>query len=1090
MIRRTGLNKSTPSLVNAATSEHLNAIHAIRDDRPITDLTSVANSVNFDAAPDGSLVIRNPLVLKNRLAKQNFYIYDKQLIFTYSSPNVSFVWAEASKHQANPVLTFRYYDKNGILRDVQITNTFLSFFTNVYKHINSEDYSIFSARINRDVLSSKLNTYDFLYDDDILQYGTYLYRLFKIYKNVDGIEVLGTTPDYIIEMVNTELNSITSNMDVGNSESLDFNLLLDNPYAIRDLYNYGYNGTTKILAYKNIWTPEELEDETDGPTILELTEGKTTQGGLIESIDMNTLSSQIILKAFLTTAKPTGDDLKYYCIWEYSDNGGIDWKPILSFKDRFQDSIIKRYVSDLTSAEFEKKAYNASLEEAANYLVEKELVPFPINASVEDKLWKRPDTLIVDPEDAGLMYRFQVYVDTGKDSPVPEKFKSTATISYFEHTTSDFGNGKFEYSLLQGNSDNEPLLIPIVDGQESLTGHVRLYEGKNSKAGNGIAIKSKNDKYKITKVTIYTGSKSTINPEGSEQESYVVDEISKININSSYLTQNELKGTSLTGTEPEIKEREFKEFELSDEGVNGCTIYCADTAEHHSIRLTKLNVYFTIEGSEKITTTYLSSFTGTFQLKQDSKEPITLLKKLDNLRNSLFLGTFDLYENQIITYGKYNVFFSNVDSSIVKLSKALTFGLEVTRILPWRSYLLIFTEQTISIAKYDYVTDSYSIKLLTENIGISKEDARTAVVILNSIYFKSKYRVYKMIPNLYAATDDILNLHIVSTGIDTILEKVLSKGSSSNFGYADAEYYYIFVPTASSGTYCFKYQYEKKVWTVLNYPEVFTDITYNSITEVYLKSNSGIYEFNKDAKTLLNEYILSKVQYLGARNVLSENEHIDYLNLKGRVANVTNVGTETNPEYVIEESSSEILLGSSTTDNLTSALLLYEQCPYADYLTTTIQEVYDKLNASENINNYTTPIAFIIDFGQKSSNYTLDKQFLESKLIFATLQSKDIIPIVLDIETDGENMSMSNNKIHIDPNTSGALWRTNIQDKGTLNTIFGFDTNTNYDGIMRQLIVKYSGKGKTIRHVISGKTISKFKFYSLDNRYRILAKKQ
>ena len=176
---------------------------------------------------------------------------------------------------------------------------------------------------------------------------------------------------------------------------------------------------------------------------------------------------------------------------------------------------------------------------------------------------------------------------------------------------------------------------------------------------------------------------------------------------------------------------------------------------------------------------------------------------------------------------------------------------------------------------------------------------------------------------------------------------------------------------------------------------------------------------------------------------------------------------------------------------------LYEQLPYADYLTympveiaNIVEERMEEAESIEIFKDLYTEIPFNIDFGQKSSNYTLDKQYLESKLVFATYQSKDTFPITLDIETDGETMSLVNKRIHIDPVTSAALWKTSNNEVGSLNTEFEFNDNTNHSGIMRQLIVKYSGKGKTIRHVLSGVSHTKFKFYSMDIRSRILPKKQ
>jgi hypothetical protein len=226
------------------------------------------------------------------------------------------------------------------------------------------------------------------------------------------------------------------------------------------------------------------------------------------------------------------------------------------------------------------------------------------------------------------------------------------------------------------------------------------------------------------------------------------------------------------------------------------------------------------------------------------------------------------------------------------------------------------------------------------------------------------------------------------------------------------------------------------------YPVILDGIETISNLEVYLRDNTrNIYHFRESLNTLLSEGLK---QYC-----TDNNEPISNYNLN----------------------------------------LFTNSVPYADYLNKKPNEIIEHVlnNASgyyENVfNNVATPIRFEIDFGQKSSNYTLDKQFLESKFVFATLSAKDTIPVTLDIYTDGISR-----ELHWDANTDGAIWKSSLDDVGILNTGFGVD-GQDYNGILRQLIVKYSGKGKSIRHVITGESKSLFKFYSMDVRGRILPKK-
>ena len=67
-------------------------------------------------------------------------------------------------------------------------------------------------------------------------------------------------------------------------------------------------------------------------------------------------------------------------------------------------------------------------------------------------------------------------------------------------------------------------------------------------------------------------------------------------------------------------------------------------------------------------------------------------------------------------------------------------------------------------------------------------------------------------------------------------------------------------------------------------------------------------------------------------------------------------------------------------------------------------------------------------------------------------------------------------KLHTDCNTDSALWKNVITDIGTLSTDF-VNESSNILNTLRQLILRYSGKGKTISHYISGKSQCKFKIF-------------
>ena len=143
-----------------------------------------------------------------------------------------------------------------------------------------------------------------------------------------------------------------------------------------------------------------------------------------------------------------------------------------------------------------------------------------------------------------------------------------------------------------------------------------------------------------------------------------------------------------------------------------------------------------------------------------------------------------------------------------------------------------------------------------------------------------------------------------------------------------------------------------------------------------------------------------------------------------------------------------------------------------------------------------TPINFYLDTGQKSSSMQYTKQFTESKFIIATVEVKDSFPIKTTIYVDGVNLIASHKHmlkdmqvITTDPNTDGSFSKTSPEDIGYLNTNVVNDSGDTFN-VMRQMILRYMGKGKTLRHVLEGSSSFNFKIYVLYYRYRIPHNKQ
>ena len=1131
MIQRKA-SKITDSFVNSAHEEHFNVSKAIRDDAPIVTTDSVIKSTNFEADSDGSYILRKPLVKKSSLnANNQILLYNKTDILSFSNEQISITGTDT--------IIFKFYDDKLTLHEYKYEGSLPASWLNIKKYYNTSEHTLLNVEIDHDKflhtidLSNNVTWREFkrppspyvfelqwllttspvipgknhlqseippisFFDNIVLipkEVNT-LKRFIKLYKD----DTLNNT--YVIEIIHPEFNSITTGLDTNNPNTLDINLLLDNPYSIRDLYGYGYVSCTKVLPY--VITDETKlysKTELDSYSVWELTENGSFQTRdrctfkILTGANAESFSKKyVILKAFLTTAITT---TKYYCCWEQSKDDGITWEECPEFVSKFSNSIVTKLISDLTSAEFDSMIYDESLEKANNYLVSKKLVRMNLentDYSKDDLLMDRPDVLILTNPNLSYKYRFRIYLDTEKATPTPKEKTFTAITTSFQNSTEGFLDSSGEhikYKTAQNNSNDLPtvsdgkLILYEANDQSINNGNPPFQHG----VGNSITISSVNSNYKIKDITMTLSPKSLI-PETTNYEKLgsavgVIGGNTAVQFYDDYADdspndprRNPYGMTSvyvvfLQGYNPTVicdaknlwlSENSTKTFVAETYGnteqitfvnltrclTGGSTTdleqVSGDTDITHSrLAISSISVTYVVTSEVQFTSIYLTSTTGTFNFPYAVKTETVEDLSLD--RNRLFNGEifYNDQQAQLLVFSNNYVYVSGTNSAIIKLLNGLKLPDTITKIIPWRSYLIIFTTKTSYLASYDSSSDTYNIKILSNSIGVSKEDADTVVTILNSIYFKSGTKIYRMVPNLYAASDDVLNIHQISLGVNNILENIVNLYiESHNFAYSDSDMYMLFIPIKSiNKTFCIVYDFNSKIWTYLEYPTYLTDLEKFSNTEVYLTTDSALYYFRES---------LSRILSLGLEEYCIENgEDFNSYNLQ----------------------------------------IFINAVPYADYLnslpkdliTAVLESVTTSHSYEQTFGNIMTPISFEIDFGQKSSNYTLYKQFLETKLTLATLSVKDTFPITIDIYTDGISR-----ELHWDSNTDGAIWKTSLDDVGILNTGFGV-AGQDYNGIFRQLIVKYSGKGKSIRHVISGKSKSLFKFYSMDVRSRILPKK-
>lgn len=1094
MIKRSSANKMLPSLVNDAQNEHFNIAEGIRTDVPVTHNKSVIKSVNFINEPDGSYTLRPPLILKEEISPRTWYLYDK--IHTLAISNTGGFITITNPNDGEDVahIILKYFDKTIKPNEAEFTmveDYSLSFISEVISVNNFKDYTLIGAKINLSRFSTYMEEFntnhttnhatDLVYLDtnyQTLDNGD-VYRLIKIRQDTNSPEL-----SWIIEIIYPELNTITSSTST--EAVLEVNLLADNPYAVRDLYGYGYVSTTKVLPYIPFnFTENQIKEH----TVCRLTESVPVSIGggiqgyklLVSASPKSLGNSPMILKAFLTTAKT---DSVYYGVWEESSNEGADWKVCPEFLSKFEDKLIKKYVSDLTSEDFENIAYQESLDQAATYLVEKQLVRLnykfdgnvPADLAETDLIKNRPDVLFIQSPNLSKRYRFQVYIDTLKETPTPSNIDKTYAIYGFTTTNGDIDPEYATYTTLAnaGQKDASSDSSGTFEGSsaEIINNCLCLYPAQTGLPGTTSS--------PATDLTRF-GNAIAIQCTKRSANSYIKRVVITVGSNDCSLncvtSANSFTNTTFPAATLVTKNSSIS-FDFSASPSNN-NIYIVNRAEKANgntavAQILSIKIVYSLEGKVQTTSVYLASTTGMVQIPYS--ESTVLADNLQQERKQLFYGkTFD-YNEQIILFNKYNLFSSRVDSTIFSALKTIQFSTEIVNVINWRNYLLVFTEKDISLLRYDTLTDSYLIKVLSTSIGVPKKDAKTIVCILNSVYFKSGYKIYKLVPNLYASADDILNLHTVSDQVDNLIEETLSPESETqNFVYANAYSYYLFTPIVNKGiTYCFVYDYNKKIWNFYEYPVVILSVENLGLSEEYLKTENGIYYFKDKLNTLLNKELLYHPLDIG---------YEDDEEMYSVCANIDGVNLEV----------------STTSDQYTRMLSLIPRIPYADFLDTTLVDIYLFLESNAITISDTTdkiedpysdsyiqmyPIKYLIDFGQKSSNYTVFKTFLETKMTLATLSEKDAFPFEVYITADGIE-----SPLHWDITTDSALWKDSFLQKGTLSTLFQ-SNNSEYDGIMRQLIIKYSGKGKTIHHVITGKSKYNFKFYSMDVRSRILPKKQ
>lgn len=400
-------------------------------------------------------------------------------------------------------------------------------------------------------------------------------------------------------------------------------------------------------------------------------------------------------------------------------------------------------------------------------------------------------------------------------------------------------------------------------------------------------------------------------------------------------------------------------------------------------------------------------------------------KFANTLIGNAVLGRKLYHKHAIYSFGhpsfNCNILTSDINSFITPLSRLIDVSSNaedtVTSLLPWRDYLVAFTEHDVHLITN--VDNGFYTKTVSTFVGVPTKDSRTCKSILNGIVFKSGNKFYSLYPNYASSDESILNLNEISSPIDHILEN-LKLSNYNCFSISTNSAYYTFIPYESY-TICVIYNYDNKAWQIYEYDGVrIVDYTVDNVDDIYLYGYcNGVY----------TEYYFDK-----------------YLH-------------EAIPEL-------------KNTLNLTT----FDEIPYGDYTTLKSLEP-DAIGGLPKC----TPIVFKLDTGQRIDNISTTKQFVETKVILATQSEKPASNLKIDVYVDGTPVKTRTKG-------GGIFYKTSPSQVLTFGDVVVNNSDSVLDTVA-QAYLKYSGKGKTVRHVIEGESLYDFKLYELFYRYRIMPNK-
>lgn len=337
----------------------------------------------------------------------------------------------------------------------------------------------------------------------------------------------------------------------------------------------------------------------------------------------------------------------------------------------------------------------------------------------------------------------------------------------------------------------------------------------------------------------------------------------------------------------------------------------------------------------------------------------------------------------------------------------------------------------ISTAQASYLSQQVSEGFLTKTVntavGVLSEDADTVATTLNGIVFKSGSQIYMLYPNMYAGDDSVINVTEISKPVEDYLYNYRKHDTYKPFAFSTESEYVLILPEQDC-TKCLKYDYSARVWNCLQYPVVLQNYHMYNLSNVVLFGEYGY-------------------QYV---------------------------------EYFYDKSVAEAYKLTTSVDGIVD---------YGDILTDPENGVLEELNKALSGFEHSIdirPIEFELDTGQKTGQILTKKQFVETKIVVATDTQSPSIRMELTVHVGGGSSVITK-----DVSTDSAFWKM-FEGGMVLNTDSEMFSNEARAarGVLRQAIVRYSGKGNSVRHIFRGTSSSNFRLYETYIRYKLLNTKQ